>query len=114
MNKEEFIAKKAIIQEKIDTLKCEMMDLKQAYIDSNAPFPVGSKVCIINPPSEGWAFDNRERIHIPERRRYAYIEGYIIFCDEVFPKLKKAKKDGSMSKAADNGFWGECKIELAE
>lgn len=52
MNKEEFIAKKAIIQEKIDTLKCEMMDLKQAYIDSNAPFPVGSKVCIINPPSK--------------------------------------------------------------
>lgn len=114
MNKEEFIAKKAIIQEKMDAVKREMMDLKQAYIDSNAPFPVGSKICIINPPFEGWAFDNRERIHIPERRRYAYIEGYTIIFDEVYPKLKKAKKDGSMSKAADNGFWGECKMELAE
>lgn len=53
MNKEEFIAKKAIIQEKMDTVKREMMDLKQAYIDSNSPFPVGSKICIINPPFEG-------------------------------------------------------------
>lgn len=114
MNKEEFIAKKAIIQEKMDTVKREMMDLKQAYIDSNSPFPVGSKICIINPPFEGWAFDNRERIHIPEKRRYAYVEGYEIFFDEVFPKLKKAKKDGSMSKTNDNVSFEKCKMELAE
>ena len=43
MNKEEFIAKKAIIQEKMDTLKCEMMDLKQAYISSDMKYLLNNR-----------------------------------------------------------------------
>ena len=44
MNKEEFIAKKATIQEKIDAVKREMMDLKQAYMILTKTTMLGS-VC---------------------------------------------------------------------
>lgn len=46
MNKEEFRAKKEIINSKINELKNEMIKLEKEYIESNVKHPIGSKVCI--------------------------------------------------------------------
>lgn len=85
MNKEKFIAKKAIIQEKMDAVKREMMDLKQAYIDSNAPFPVGSKICIINPPlkvglliiENAYIFQRREDMPMLKDTKYFLMKSFL-------------------------------------
>ena len=46
MNKEEFKSKKEIINSKINELKNEMIKLEKEYIESNAKYPIGSRVCI--------------------------------------------------------------------
>lgn len=51
MTKEEFKAKREIINSKMNELKNEMIKLEKEYIESNVKYPIGSKVCITTPAS---------------------------------------------------------------
>lgn len=62
MNKKEFESKRTEIQSKIESMQQELRDLEKEYIDSNAKFPIGSKVCITSAAG----------------KRFAYIVGYEI------------------------------------
>lgn len=83
MNKEEFKSKKKIINSNIEELKNEMIKLEKEYIESNAKYPIGSKVCITT----------------NESKRYAYVKDYRInSLDNIEPLFNKVKKDGTMSE----------------
>lgn len=83
MTKEEFKTKKEIINSKIRELNNEMIRLKKEYIEYNAKYPIGSKVCITT----------------NESKRYAYVKDYRIdFSDNIEPLFNKVKKDGTMSE----------------
>jgi len=82
MTKEEFKTKEEIINSKIRELNNEMIRLKKKYIEYNAKYPIGSKVCITT----------------NESKRYAYVKDYRIdFSDNIEPLFNKVKKDGTMS-----------------
>lgn len=98
MNKEEFKAKREIINSKMNELKNEMIKLEKEYIESNVKYPIGSKVCITTPASTYIRLDNHESVVIPEKKQYAYIKGYNIgFYDDIEPLFGKVKKDGTIS-----------------
>ena len=83
MTKEEFRTKKEIINSNIEELKNEMIKLEKEYIESNAKYPIGSKVCITT----------------NESKRYAYVKDYRInSLDNIEPLFNKVKKDGTMSE----------------
>lgn len=83
MNKEEFQTKKNDIDSKIRELKNQKIQLEKEYIESNAKYPIGSKVCITT----------------NESKRYAYVKDYRIdFFDNIEPLFNKVKKDGTMSE----------------
>lgn len=83
MNKEEFQTKKNDINSKIRELKSQKIKLEKEYIESNAKYPIGSKVCITT----------------NESKRYAYVKDYRIdFFDNIEPLFNKVKKDGTMSE----------------
>lgn len=73
MNKEEFKAKREIINSKMNELKNEMIKLEKEYIESNVKYPIGSKVCITTPASIYTKLDNLESVTVPERKQYAYV-----------------------------------------
>lgn len=83
MTKEEFRTKKEIINSKINELNNEMVKLEKEYIESNAKYPIGSKVCITT----------------NESKQYAYVKDYRInSLDNIEPLFNKVKKDGTMSE----------------
>lgn len=67
MNKEEFQTKKNDINSKIRELKSQKIKLEKEYIESNAKYPIGSKVCITTPASTYIRLDNHESVVIPEK-----------------------------------------------
>lgn len=105
MNKEEFKAKREIINSKMNELKNEMIKLEKEYIESNQKYPIGSKVCVTTPAYIATYIrsDKQESVVVPERKQYAYVKDYRIdFLDNVEPLFSKVKKDGTVSKA---GFY---------
>lgn len=77
MNKEEFKSKKKNLNSNIEELKNEMIKLEKEYIESNAKYPIGSKVCITT----------------NESKRYAYVKDYRInSLDNIEPLFNKVKK----------------------
>lgn len=99
MNKEEFQTKKNDINSKIRELKSQKIQLEKEYIESNAKYPIGSKVCITTPASVYTSLHDLTGVTVPETKQYAYIVGYDIsyLCD-IKPLFKKINKDGSVSK----------------
>lgn len=99
MTKEEFKAKKEIINSKMNELKNEMIKLEKEYIESNIKYPIGSKVCIVTPASVYTSLYNLRSVTTPESKQYAYISGYeISYLNDVKPCFKKVKKDGTISQ----------------
>ena len=98
MIKEEFKAKREIINSKIRELNNEMMKLKKEYIKSNENYPIGSKVCLTIPAHTVRILCDSKTKTIPEEKKFAYVTGYEIVSNEVVPILMKAKKDGTISK----------------
>lgn len=100
MNKEEFQTKKNDINSKIRELKSQKIKLEKEYIESNAKYPIGSKVCITT----------------NESKRYAYVKDYRIdFSDNVEPLFNKVKKDGTVSEMGLRVWSYECPtIELVK
>lgn len=115
MNKEEFKAKREIINSKMNELKNEMIKLKKEYIKSNVKYPIGSKVCITTPASTYTKLDSLESVTVPERKQYAYVRDYKIdFLDNVEPLFSKVKKDGTMSEVNLYVCFMNTKIELVK
>ena len=100
MNKEEFQTKKNDINSKIRKLKSQKIKLEKEYIESNAKYPIGSKVCITT----------------NESKRYAYVKDYRIdFFDNIEPLFNKVKKDGTVSEMGLHVWSYECPtIELVK
>lgn len=100
MNKEEFKSKKKNLNSNIEELKNEMIKLEKEYIESNAKYPIGSKVCITT----------------NESKRYAYVKDYRInSLDNIEPLFNKVKKDGTMSEMGLYVWSCQCPtIELVE
>lgn len=100
MNKEEFQTKKNDINSKIRELKSQKIKLEKEYIESNAKYPIGSKVCITT----------------NESKRYAYVKDYRIdFSDNIVPLFNKVKKDGTVSEMSLHVWSYECPtIELVK
>lgn len=100
MNKEEFKSKKKILNSNIEELKNEMIKLEKEYIESNAKYPIGSKVCITT----------------NESKRYAYVKDYRInSLDNIEPLFNKVKKDGTMSEMGLHVWSCQCPtIELVK
>ena len=100
MNKEVFQTKKNDINSKIRELKSQKIKLEKEYIESNAKYPIGSKVCITT----------------NESKRYAYVKDYRIdFSDNVEPLFNKVKKDGTVSEMGLRVWSYECPtIELVK
>lgn len=67
MNKEEFQTRKNDIDSKIRELKNQKIKLEKEYIESNAKYPIGSKVCITTPASTYIRLDNHESVVIPKK-----------------------------------------------
>lgn len=112
MNKSIFLERKKHILSEIESWKEELRDVEEEYISSNQKFPIGSKVCITTPAYTGRLLDTHDTKFFPERKRYAYIAGYKIFCNEVEPILMKEKKDGTISKVRDHLMFEKETIEL--
>lgn len=87
MNKEEFQTKKNDIDSKIRELKNQKIKLEKEYIESNAKYPIGSKVCITTPASTYIRLDNHESVVIPKKKQYAYIKG-----NRHFEMIRHCKK----------------------
>lgn len=113
MDKSYFKIRKVEIQSEIDSWKQELKDLEDEYISSNQKFPIGSKVCITTPAHTEMMLYNNEKITFPETKRYSYVTGYGIRCNEVVPILMRAKKDGTISKNRDYITYETEIIELA-
>ena len=88
-------------ENKYTELRQAINDLKKEYIDSNSPFPVGTKVKITD--SEGKVF-------------YGFIREYHMAGYFVLPIISKIKKDGTMHPTQNVWYnkWNGGKIEIAE
>ena len=113
MDKSYFETRKKEIQSEIDSWKQKLKDLEDEYISSSQKFPIGSKVCITTPAHTGMVLSTREKVTFPEAKRYSYVTGYEIWCNEVVPILMKAKKDGTISKIRDYITFERVIVELA-
>lgn len=88
-------------ENKYTELRQAINDLKKEYIDSNSPFPVGSKVKVRT--SDG-------------KVAYGFIREYQMAGYYVLPVIGKIKKDGTMHPTQNVWYqkWGGDKIEIAE
>ena len=80
--------------EKYMALEQQMADLRKSYVESNSPWPVGTKV-VVHHSHYGGNFPT-------EYDEYGIIKGYEInnATDEVRPILAKIKKDGTAHPTA--------------
>ena len=80
MTKEEFKTKKEIINSKIRELNNEMVRLKKEYIEYNAKYPIGSKVCITTPASTYTKLDSLESVLVGTNYegRYYYEVAFVM------------------------------------
>lgn len=86
MKKEKFIAEYERISAQISKLENDLRSLKNEYINSNAPFPVGTKIKV------SYAATNYEEAY----EEYGIVEGWNLdFDDDLVPFLAKVKKDGT-------------------
>jgi hypothetical protein len=78
--------------EKYMALEQQMADLKKSYIESNSPWPVGTKVVVHHRQYGNFPAGDDE---------YGIVKGYeIAVTDEVRPILAKIKKDGTAHPTA--------------
>lgn len=88
MNREQYLTEITKINKQISELNNSKQSLKEQYVESNRPYPIGTKVLIYNP-------NRRQGIRI------AIVSGYSISFDNyVDPTLKKTKRDGTISKVS--------------
>ena len=91
MDKNEYVTKR-------DELQTQLAFLKDEYIKTNSPFPIGTKVKITHGNGDV---------------EYGFIERYECHWDDVQPIVKKIKKDGTPHATAHIYIGWRSKIETA-
>jgi hypothetical protein len=105
MTKEEFISTHEGLRDQIDSIKESIEATKNHYIETNRKFQDGQKVKITTPDRNMYSFSDDDYSTHKGSVRFAYVSGYKVnYSSEVEILLKKAKKDGTMSKVND-GLW---------
>jgi len=86
MTQEEYTKKDSEIDEQMAALRKKRIALREKYIEDNKPYPIGSKVRV---------FDNSNN-----SVQYGFVVGYELsyYDNKILPKVKKMKKDGTMSQ----------------
>ena len=91
MEKEVFLSEFERISAQIEKLENELSLLKNEYINSNAPFPIGTKIKVSYPATK----------YEEAYEEYGIVEGWTIgLDDDVVPFLAKVKKDGTAHSTA--------------
>lgn len=104
MEKSEFLTRKNEIENSIKALNDEKKRLENEYINSQRVFADNEKIEIITKEHPYWTLGSGNEIAgiNPEEKRFAFVVGYRInYQNEVEPRLKKCKKDGTISKMDD-------------
>lgn len=86
MTQEEYTKKDYEIGKQMAALREKRIALRKEYIESNKPYPIGSKVRVLD-KSNGSV-------------QYGFVVGYELsyYDAKILPKVRKMKKDGTMSK----------------
>jgi hypothetical protein len=86
MTEKEYIKKSSEIDEQMTALRKKRIALREKYIEDNKPFPIGTKVRVFD-KSNGSV-------------QYGFVVGYELsyIGSKICPKVKKMKKDGTMSQ----------------
>ena len=86
MTQEEYTKKDSEIDEQMSALRKKRIAIRKQYIEENMPFPIGSKVRVFD-KSNGSV-------------QYGFVVGYELsyYDNKILPKVKKMKKDGTMSQ----------------
>ena len=86
MTEKEYIKKDSEIDEQMAALRKKRIALREKYIEDNKPFPIGSKVRVFDKSNNSV--------------QYGFVVGYeLSYVDsKICPKVRKMKKDGTMSK----------------
>lgn len=100
MTKEEYIKKSDELKAQVNELNERLIEVKNEYIASNQPYPIGSKVRVTYPAWKVRGYVGEETIE-PERSECFYVSGYEIHSTHILPILMRIKKDGSMSKVRE-------------
>ncbi len=86
MTQEEYTKKVHEIDKQMAALREKRIAIRNQYIEDNKPFPIGTKVRVLD-KSNGSV-------------QYGFVVGYeLSYVDsKICPKVRKMKKDGTMSK----------------
>jgi hypothetical protein len=86
MTQEEYTKKDSEIDEQMSALRKKRIALREKYIEDNKPFPIGSKVRVFDKSNNSV--------------QYGFVVGYELsyYDNKILPKVKKMKKDGTMSQ----------------
>lgn len=86
MTQEEYTKKDSEIDEQMAALRKKRIALREKYIEDNKPFPIGSKVRVFDKSNNSV--------------QYGFVVGYELsyYDNKILPKVKKMKKDGTMSQ----------------
>jgi hypothetical protein len=86
MTEKEYIKEVSEIDKQMSALREKRITLRQKYIEDNKPYPIGTKVRVFD-KSNGSV-------------QYGFVVGYeVSYCGgKICPKVKKMKKDGTMSQ----------------
>lgn len=105
MKKIEYEQRRLDIEASIKALKEELKQLQDEYISHHKVFADFEKIEVITREHPYWTSNSgKEPAGIkPETRRHAFVVGYEIdWRNNVVPKLKKCKKDGTISNIRDS------------
>lgn len=103
MSKEEYIKSYNALTKQIDCLKRLRRELNKKYVDTNQPYPIGTKVKLTYKTCQGKIID------------FGIIKGYTICYEDVKPILSKVNKNGTPHKTATLfiEWWKNPTIEIA-
>ena len=86
MTQEEYTKKDSEIDEQMSALRKKRIALREKYIEDNKPYPIGTKVRVFDKSNNSV--------------QYGFVVGYELsyYDNKILPKVKKMKKDGTMSQ----------------
>ena len=86
MTQEEYTKKDSEIDKQMAALREKRIAIRKQYIEDNKPYPIGTKVRVFD-KSNGSV-------------QYGFVVGYELsyYDNKILPKVKKMKKDGTMSQ----------------
>lgn len=86
MTEKEYIKMDGEIDKQMAALREKRIAIRKQYIEDNKPFPIGSKVRVFDKSNSSV--------------QYGFVVGYELsyYGNKILPKVKKMKKDGTMSQ----------------